>query len=154
MPRAGKSKRSQGPKSAEAAAWYYMVYSAIQQIPRGKVTSYGHIAYLVGHPERPRQVGVALKHLPDKPEDETEKPPRFHEANTPWQRVINSKGMISPRGPNGATRQATALRKEGVKVDRGSLGELMVDFEEAGWFPPNLPGEELSDEEEDDGAES
>ena len=46
MPRTGKRK---APQSEEAAAWFYLVYTAIQQIPYGKVTSYGHIAYLVGH---------------------------------------------------------------------------------------------------------
>ena len=38
------------------------------------------------------QVGVCLKHLPS-PSDE--KP--YHDDNVPWQRVINSKGGISPR---------------------------------------------------------
>ncbi len=51
------------------------------------------------------------------------------------------------RGPNGAARQAAALRREGVEVDRGSLGELTVDFDKVGWFPAVLPGEELSDSE-------
>ena len=39
-----------------------------------------------------RQVGVCLKHLPSPSED---KP--YHSGNVPWQRVINSKGGISPR---------------------------------------------------------
>jgi methylated-DNA-protein-cysteine methyltransferase-like protein len=36
------------PRTDEAEAFYYAVYSAIQEIPPGKVTSYGHIARLVG----------------------------------------------------------------------------------------------------------
>ena len=36
------------PRTEEAAAWFAAVYSAVQQIPPGKVTSYGHIAYLLG----------------------------------------------------------------------------------------------------------
>lgn len=77
-----------------------------------QVTSYGHIARLLGRrecygkynyvkqsdecttAECPRQVGVCLKHLPsqaDQP-DAT-----YHSNNVPWQRVINSKGGISPR---------------------------------------------------------
>lgn len=35
-------------RSDEAAAFYHAVYSAIQEIPQGKVTSYGHIARLIG----------------------------------------------------------------------------------------------------------
>jgi methylated-DNA-protein-cysteine methyltransferase-like protein len=42
------------PQTEEAAAWFAAVYQAVQEIPHGKVTSYGHIATLVGYPERPR----------------------------------------------------------------------------------------------------
>lgn len=55
----------------------------------------------------PRQVGVCLKHLPsdteqggggDNGDDSgTRRGPRWHSGNVPWQRVINSKGAISPR---------------------------------------------------------
>lgn len=41
--------------------------------------------------QRPRQVGVCLKHLPH------DAGARFNHTNVPWQRVINSKGVISPR---------------------------------------------------------
>ena len=40
------------PRTDEAAAWFGAVYGAIQQIPRGRVTSYAHIAYLVGKRKR------------------------------------------------------------------------------------------------------
>ena len=36
------------PRSDEAAAFFHAVYSAVQEIPPGKVTTYGHIAHLVG----------------------------------------------------------------------------------------------------------
>lgn len=35
-------------RSDEAAAFFHAVYCAVQEIPHGKVTSYGHIAKLVG----------------------------------------------------------------------------------------------------------
>lgn len=41
--------------------------------------------------QRPRQVGVCMKHLPHD-EDAV-----FNSTNVPWQRVINSKGAVSPR---------------------------------------------------------
>jgi hypothetical protein len=41
--------------------------------------------------QRPRQVGVVLKHLPSDPSA------RFNHDNVPWQRVINAKGVISSR---------------------------------------------------------
>ena len=106
--------------------WFSAVYKAIQEIPYGKVTSYGHIAALLGYrkydgtfahclmlmstAERPRysnstwmliitltrcrQVGVCLKHLPDASDQPDA---RYNGDTVPWQRVINSKGAISPR---------------------------------------------------------
>ena len=46
------------------------------------------------------------------------------------------------RGPGGATRQAAALRREGVTVRNGALGELTIDLGTYGWFPSILPSEE------------
>ncbi|KAI0130763.1 DNA binding methylated-DNA--cysteine S-methyltransferase [Daldinia grandis] len=123
-------------RSEEAEAFFHVVYTAVQQIPYGKVTTYGHIANLIGTPERPRQVGICLKHLPQDANS------HFNHDNVPWQRVINAKGMISPRSqPSGARNQAAALRTEGVTVTTSALGELMVDFSESGWFPNELPSE-------------
>ncbi|KAK3939293.1 6-O-methylguanine DNA methyltransferase [Diplogelasinospora grovesii] len=133
------------PRSDEASAFFYAVYSAVQEIPHGKVTSYGHIARLVGTPQRPRQVGVCLKHLP------TDTSLQFNHTNVPWQRVINAKGVISPRSqPAGSQNQATALRAEGVEVLQGPLGELIVDLETYGWFPRRLPSEAANGEGSDD----
>ncbi|KAK7414240.1 Alkyltransferase-like protein 1 [Neonectria punicea] len=124
------------PRSDEATAFFHAVYSAVQEIPYGRVTTYGHIAALVGTPQRPRQVGVCLKHLP------ADTTLRFHHDNVPWQRVINAKGVISPRSqPGGSRTQAEALRAEGVEVSTSAMGELSVDFAEYGWFPEDLPSE-------------
>ncbi|KAI8634317.1 DNA binding methylated-DNA--cysteine S-methyltransferase [Xylariaceae sp. FL1651] len=132
-------------RTDEAASFFIAVYRAVQEIPEGKVTSYGHIAKLIGTPQRPRQVGICLKHLSH------DAGARHHSGNVPWQRVINSKGVISPRSqPSGARNQAAALRGEGVTVSTGALGELLVDFAEYGWFPSSLPSEELDEEDEDD----
>lgn len=35
-------------RSDEAEWWFNAVYEAVQEIPRGYVTSYGHIARLLG----------------------------------------------------------------------------------------------------------
>ncbi|KAM7206450.1 hypothetical protein V8F20_002799 [Naviculisporaceae sp. PSN 640] len=140
-------------RSDEAAAFFHAVYSAVQEIPPGKVTSYGHIAKLIGTPQRPRQVGVCLKHLPSDPGA------RFNHDNVPWQRVINSKGIISPRSvPSATLNQATVLQAEGVTVTSNAMGELIVDLREYGWFPRSLPSEgdeglESSSEEESEQGE-
>ena len=38
-------------RSDEAEWWFNAVYEAVQEIPRGKVSSYGHIARLLGRRE-------------------------------------------------------------------------------------------------------
>lgn len=150
------------PRTEEAEAFFHAAYSAICEIPRGRVTSYGHIAALIGTrrsfffyliyskkailkktqlsitpAQRPRQVGVCLKHLTD---DTTQ---RFNHESVPWQRVVNAKGIISPRGhPTAVRTQAELLRDEGVEVSRGGLGEMSVDLGEYGWFPDILPSED------------
>ena len=135
-------------QSEEAQWWFQAVYSAVQQIPHGKCTNYGHIALLLGFPQRARQVGVCLKHLPDFDPAEPEKY-FFHNHNVPWQRVVNAKGGISPRGDSGlaANRQAVKLREEGVEVEepRG-IEEAHVDLSRYGWFPDRLPNEPSDDE--------
>ncbi|OAQ97916.1 hypothetical protein LLEC1_05337 [Akanthomyces lecanii] len=133
------------PRTDEAAAFFHAVYSAIAEIPAGRVTSYGHIALLIGTPQRPRQVGVCLKHLPDDPSVQ------WNHATVPWQRVVNARGVISPRNhPTAVRTQAELLRDEGVQVTSGAMGELSIDLSEYGWFPSVLPSEaaDASAEEE------
>lgn len=36
------------PRSDEAEWWFNAVYEAVQEVPAGRVTSYGHIARLLG----------------------------------------------------------------------------------------------------------
>ncbi|KAJ4993919.1 mgmt family protein [Stagonosporopsis vannaccii] len=145
-----------GARSEEAWLWHTAVCEAIQEVPYGKVTTYAHIARLVGKRERsrsqcPRQVGVCLKHLPPPSTDPNKKNPAFHSGNVPWQRVINSKGGISPRGPGAASHQADALRREGVEVSEDSMSHYSVDLEDYGWFPDVLPSEaELVDSSDED----
>lgn len=38
-------------RSDEAEWWFNAVYEAVQEIPHGQVTSYGHIARLLGRRE-------------------------------------------------------------------------------------------------------
>jgi methylated-DNA-protein-cysteine methyltransferase-like protein len=48
----------------EREQWYAMVFEAIQEIPPGKVTSYGHIARLLGR----RECVYFLINLADPPQ--------------------------------------------------------------------------------------
>ncbi|KAK7034014.1 Alkyltransferase-like protein 1 [Paramarasmius palmivorus] len=105
----------------DTAEFHAAVYDVVRLIPQGKVTSYGHIAKLIGMPNHSRHVGQALKFLTDE--------------TVPWQRVIGSSGTISSRGPgtNGAQRQKEALEAEGVEVDG-----LRVNLSTYGWFPDRV----------------
>jgi len=75
----------------------------VASIPPGKVTTYGDIARLSGHPRAARQVGGILKKLPAG-------------STLPWHRVINSQGKISLTGSD-LQRQQSALRAENIEVD-------------------------------------
>lgn len=60
--------------------------------------------------------------------------------------MINSKGLISPRGDEGlgVARQKDRLEAEGVAVEtlRGGAGER-VSLREYGWFPDRTPDQTL-----------
>ena len=69
------------------------------------------------------------------------------DEEVPWQRVVNARGEISPRGdPGSCRRQADKLREEGIEVRYVGGDALRDDFEGAldgqismanyGWFPP------------------
>jgi len=108
--------------------FYEQVYAVVRRIPRGKVTSYGRIANMLGHPNAARAVGYALNALKDKPDD-----PTF--APVPWQRVVNSQGRISiVNREHGANVQAEILRSEGVVVSE----ELKIDLKVYLWDGLNL----------------
>jgi len=110
----------------DSAEFHAAVYHVVRQIPHLKVTSYGHIAKLIGMPRHSRHVGQALKFL-----SPNTTPP------VPWYRVVSSSGAISSRGPgtNGAQNQRDELEAEGVEVTTGRTGEMRIDFGRWGWFP-------------------
>lgn len=106
-----------------AINFYEQVYAVIRRIPRGKVSSYGRIAAMLGKPNAARAVGYALNALRDKQND-----PAYQ--NVPWQRVVNGQGRISIGSRDVTTnRQAILLREEGVEVD----DNLRIDLDVYLW---------------------
>lgn len=102
--------------STKAPDFYRQVYAVVRRIPRGRVTSYGRVAAMLGRPNAARAVGYALAALGNK---------RDTEPPVPWQRVINHAGRIStPDMDGGASLQAELLRAEGVAVS----DDLRVDL--------------------------
>ena len=78
----------------------------IDQVPAGKVATYGQIAKLAGIPKNSRQVGTVLRSIP-------------HGIEIPWYRIVNSKGEISTRGnPDSESYQRIKLESENVEFDR------------------------------------
>jgi methylated-DNA-protein-cysteine methyltransferase-like protein len=57
------------------------------------------------------------------------------------------------RGEGGAARQAAALRREGVEVERNAMGELTIDLATYGWFPDFLPSEAAEHDEDEEDAD-
>lgn len=99
------------------------IYAVVRQIPPGRVATYGQVAALAGLPGHARQVGQALRDTPEGQE-------------LPWQRVINAKGEVSPRGFGlEAGLQRHLLAEEGVVFDdRGR-----IDLDRFGWDPDARP---------------
>ena len=99
--------------------FHQRVYALVKKIPKGRVTSYGFVATLLGNPRAARQVGWALFNMTE-------------DREIPWWRVINSKGYISIRNPNAPKElQKFLLEKEGIKVS----DKFMVDLKKYIWRP-------------------
>lgn len=112
-----------GPADTTAPSFYEQVYAVVRRIPRGKVTSYGRIAAMLGKPRAARAVGYALNALKDRKDD-------LEYSPVPWQRVINSQGRISiVNREHSAREQAELLRAEGIPV----TDDLRVDLEAFLW---------------------
>ncbi len=88
------------------------IFAVIQQIPPGKVTTYGEVAKLAGYPGYARHVGKALGRLPEG-------------SRLPWFRVVNSQGRISLTGDDLA-RQRAQLLADGVEVNASGKVSLKL----------------------------
>jgi methylated-DNA-protein-cysteine methyltransferase-like protein len=89
-----------GSKKSQASNLFKLFLAQIRRIPRGKVATYGDIAYAAGYPGCARQVAWAL-----------------HGGGSvvPWQRVVGSGGKILLTGEHGF-EQRMRLQGEGVKM--------------------------------------
>ncbi|MCH2185393.1 MGMT family protein [Myxococcota bacterium] len=97
---------------------YARIYSVVRRVPSGCVVTYGAVAQLAGLPRGARQVGYALHALSEA------------ERDVPWQRVINSRGEVSPRGEAAsADLQRSMLQAEGVVFD----GKGRIDLSRYSW---------------------
>lgn len=102
------------PDGREREGLRQALYALVRQIPAGRATSYGEIAYWIG--TAPRAVGTILRHA--------------GEPDLPWHRVVNAAGLLS--NPHIRAEQAERLRGEGVRVsDAGTIENWSSVF----WSP-------------------
>jgi methylated-DNA-protein-cysteine methyltransferase-like protein len=98
---------------------YERILDVVRQVPSGQVATYGQIAMIAGGCT-PRMVGYCLAALDPG-------------SDVPWQRVINYKGMVSPRSSgHGSQLQRELLMEEGVDFDERGR----VSFRKFGWMEP------------------
>ncbi len=94
------------------------VYDVVKMIPKGRVSTYGQIALLIGNPRASRAVGNALHVNPD-PE------------HTPCFRVVNGEGFLSGAFAfGGRDVQKKMLEKDGIRVK-----DDQVDLKKYLWKP-------------------
>lgn len=97
--------------------YYDRVYDIVEQIPEGKVTTYGAIARVLGITSGARMVGYALNNAV--------------ETKIPAHRVVNRNGELTGRAhfPDDTMRER--LKQEGVKF----VDEYQIDIDTHFWDP-------------------
>src|SRR5690606_22788754 len=86
------------------------------QVPTGKVTTYGDLAALAGHPYAARIVG-GMAHYGD--------------PALPWHRLVNRFGGLASGYHGGRRAQAEHLLAEGVTC----TNDVVDNFEQLRWRP-------------------
>ena len=109
-----------------------LVLRCAEQVPRGRVTTYGAIAEAVGQVlgrGGPRQVGAVMAR---------------DGGGVPWWRVVRADGSLPPshdhRARQAYLEEGTPLRPSGA-----------VDLPAAFWLPPALDPSVVATDEERDG---
>jgi methylated-DNA-protein-cysteine methyltransferase-like protein len=96
------------------------VYRLVQQIPRGRILTYGALAKALRLRGGARSAGRAMAATPSG-------------RGIPWHRVVGERGKILIREPY-ASLQKKLLESEGVQIF-----ESRVNLEERLWTPPGKP---------------
>jgi O-6-methylguanine DNA methyltransferase len=97
------------------------VHAFVRTVPRGRVVTYGDVAFAIGSPGAARAVGTVMANTPSG-------------SKTPCHRVVDASGRV-PRNEHGPAL-AVRLRKEGIKVTRD--GQLH-DFPALRWTGAREP---------------
>lgn len=114
--------------TADAAALCARVYALVRACPSGRVTSYGAIGTVLGHPRGARMIGWIMNETPDR-------------QDVPAQRVIGKDGTLTGGWAFGGEAAMRALLEaEGVTFDEQGRARVKVHA----WSPAtDLAPEEL-----------
>jgi methylated-DNA-protein-cysteine methyltransferase-like protein len=99
--------------------FFALVYEVVEQIPKGRVTSYGAIANYLGSKRSSRMVGWAMNACHNNKE-------------IPAHRVVNRNGLLTGKLHfSSPTEMEELLLKEGIKV----VNNQIIDFQNKFWDP-------------------
>lgn len=105
------------PSGKQDNNFFELVYEVVKQIPKGRVTSYGAIAAVLGAKLSARMVGWAMHGASSK---------------VPAHRVVNRNGMLSGKHHfSPPSKMQKLLEKEGIKVKNDTI----IDFKTHFWDP-------------------
>lgn len=107
-------------KRSDTDTFFDKVYKVVQQIPPGRVTSYGAIATYLGSAGSARMVGWAMN--------------RSHKLACfiPAHRVVNRNGMLTGKHHfGGPSIMRELLEQEGIQVEN----DMIIHFETHFWDP-------------------
>ena len=95
------------------------IYELAALIPRGKVATYGQLAFMAGYPRGARMAGRAMKNTPK-------------DLDIPCHRVVNSSGEMAPTYVfESRARQRAMLEAEGVAFRPNGK----IDMKRCKWNP-------------------
>ena len=92
------------------------IFRLIALVPAGKVTTYGDLAALAGHPYAARIVGGVA---------------HFGEDGLPWHRLVNRFGGLASGFPGGRDVQEQLLKQEDIIC----TNHIVKNFEVIRWRP-------------------
>lgn len=96
------------------------IYALMALVPIDKVTTYGDLAAMAGHPRAARIVGGIAHQGP---------------IDLPWHRLVNAQGGLAIGFPGGQDAQQQLLAQDGIECDETWR---IKDFGERRWRPQEL----------------
>ncbi len=108
------------PSGKKEEGFFEQVYEVVRQIPRGRVSSYGAIAAVLGTKLSARMVGWAMNGS------------HMVRPKVPAHRVVNRNGMLTGKHHfSPPEKMEELLKKEGIRV----IDDQVQDFKKKFWNP-------------------